>query len=483
MTLDTAHVTDLRSFQNGEERFVWGRHHTTGELWELVDQRAQEDRSYVNRSIICPVPGCPTPKLTTVARSGRRHGLRHHKGNGGHGPESFAHSQGCGLIEAWLKARYPNATVNREEYSNAAGERRADVMMTNTVTKSRVAFEVQYSSISVAEWQRRHDSYQAQGITDIWLFGHTSKQLNFDSDGHLKLTLTHEAVIASGSPLFFLNPFQENADGSAGIIGIAVCEQTPVTYDKDEDRFVTGTPWKTSVCTSNSTDTRLGMMLLSDLRVKSDGLHSDLIDALLRTDARLAAQASYIAGLRRDVQRKEDKRVREVALNWFAERAKLVSDIRSKLRAINSRNLDGYCVHKETGSPLSVRTTWVELTGAAAELDQLIKEYERQARYRFADAYGGSHGLEDSKALFFLTYGAFTQTYWRAVLWFNHIAGSHGERADTRTCHATLKQHGSAESFGDVLRRLGTLERNGYLTPVANTKYPEFSTSLRAFWW
>ena len=36
----------------------------------------------------------------------------------------------------------------------------------------RFAFKVQYAAITADDWQRRHDGYAAQGIADIWLFGH-----------------------------------------------------------------------------------------------------------------------------------------------------------------------------------------------------------------------------------------------------------------------------------------------------------------------
>ncbi|WP_432432648.1 competence protein CoiA family protein [Cryobacterium breve] len=95
---------------------------------------------------------------------------------GGHSRESIFHSQGCALVEEWLRREFPNSHVQREEYTNELGERRADVLLTGPAG-DRVAFEIQYSPITPDAWRNRHESYRRQHIADVWLFGHTGKQL------------------------------------------------------------------------------------------------------------------------------------------------------------------------------------------------------------------------------------------------------------------------------------------------------------------
>jgi len=114
-----------------------------------------------------------------------------------------------------LHNKYPNSIVRREEYTNEQGERRADVLLT-AQTGERVAFEVQYSALTPDAWKRRHESYQRQNIRDVWLFGHTGAQLKTDKDGLLKPNPTHEAVVASGSALWFINPLQEKLGIATG---------------------------------------------------------------------------------------------------------------------------------------------------------------------------------------------------------------------------------------------------------------------------
>jgi hypothetical protein len=182
------HKERVLSFQDGEQRFVWGLHKDTGHLWYLEEDTAREWRAHVKQFIVCPVPGCGA-QLTTAHRRTKRDGLVHLSKDGGHTGESIFHSQGCAVLEGWLSTNYPNSKVKREEYTNAEGERRADVLITSPAG-DRVAFEVQYSPLTPDDWRTRHESYRRQGIADVWLFGHTSKQLRFDRSGFLSLTPT-----------------------------------------------------------------------------------------------------------------------------------------------------------------------------------------------------------------------------------------------------------------------------------------------------
>ncbi len=202
----TDHKAQVLSFQDGEQRFVWGLHKDTDQLWYLEEDTAREWRAHVKQFVICPVPGCEA-QLTTAHRTTKRDGLVHLNKDGGHTGESIFHSQGCAVIENWLSTNYPNSKVKREEYTNAEGERRADVLITSPAG-DRVAFEVQYSPLTSDAWRTRHESYRRQRIADVWLFGHTSKQLRFDRGGFLSLNPTHRAVIAAGSPVMFINPEQ-----------------------------------------------------------------------------------------------------------------------------------------------------------------------------------------------------------------------------------------------------------------------------------
>ncbi|TFD52358.1 hypothetical protein E3T46_05685 [Cryobacterium sp. Hh11] len=212
----------LADFQNGETRLVYGRRLAVDELFLLPDGEAKELRAWTKRELRCPVRDCPSPAITTVSRTRGRDGFMHYGAGddvGGHAPESLFHMQACERIAVWLRALYPSFTVQKEEI---AGDRRADVMIT-APEGSRMAFEIQYSALTPAQWQERHDSYQSMGIVDVWLFGHHGAQLrqahaasardnlggnargNVD-DNVVIINPTHAAVIAAGLPLLWFNP-------------------------------------------------------------------------------------------------------------------------------------------------------------------------------------------------------------------------------------------------------------------------------------
>ncbi|PZE60349.1 hypothetical protein DEJ33_05010 [Curtobacterium sp. MCPF17_047] len=199
------HAALLAAFQkDGDPRFLWGLDRSTGGLFYLEDNQAHERRDHVVANVTCPVPGCDA-QLTTVHSTVKRDHLRHLSSAGGHGHESLSHSQGCALIEEWLRLKYPQCRVKREEYISPEGESRADVLITHP-SGERVAFEVQYSPLTADAWNERHERYRARGVRDVWLFGHTRKQLKLDNAGRLQSNPALAAVAATGVPLLFINP-------------------------------------------------------------------------------------------------------------------------------------------------------------------------------------------------------------------------------------------------------------------------------------
>jgi hypothetical protein len=286
---------ELTDFQDGEVRLIFARHRETGELVLLEEDTAAEQRGFTKASLRCPITDCPDPDLTTVSRQGRRDGYRHLSG-GGHAPEGIFHIQGCEMIARWLRGKYPEPTftVQKEERSNAAGERRADVMVTHAKSGEKIAFEIQYASLSPSKWRERHDSYAKQGIQDVWLFGHFGAHLYVDRHhaDQVRLNPTHEAVVASGAPLLWINPFTEqlgtavsNGHGAAGVTAHA-----------------------TSDIPTTSGSGRMILSPMDDFRLAASGLTSDLLKDLQAnrdTDARRRAEWARQEALRREALLRE----------------------------------------------------------------------------------------------------------------------------------------------------------------------------------
>lgn len=200
----------LSDFQSGETRLIFARHRDgSPELFMLPDGEAHELRDFTIENLLCPVPGCPTPKFTTVRRRVRgRDGFRHfHRPGFAHEPESQFHVEAKAELARWARSVQPDATVTEELASNAARERVADVMVEHPGAR-RSALEIQYTAMTPDQWLMRHESYKAQGIHDIWFLGHTGAQLRAESrgDSRVELTPAQQLMAGQGSPLIWFNP-------------------------------------------------------------------------------------------------------------------------------------------------------------------------------------------------------------------------------------------------------------------------------------
>jgi hypothetical protein len=201
--------TELFAF-HGELRQVYARdlRESAGDLVYLEDGQALALRPDCRVGhLVCPIPDCTDPRYTTVSGS-RRHHFRHAgEGAGGHGKERWFHYTGKHLIAQWLRARYPDAAVNPE--AKVENGQRPDVLCMFPDGR-RFGLEIQFAAMTPEEWQRRHDGYRAQGILDIWLFGHTTEHYKLARgewcQGLLKLNPTLQAVAAAGYRVRFFNP-------------------------------------------------------------------------------------------------------------------------------------------------------------------------------------------------------------------------------------------------------------------------------------
>lgn len=230
----------------------------SSELYILEDGQANAVRARVRQELRCPFQDCPRPDFTTVSRSGGRDGFRHLAGAQRHSPESVNHIQGKAVLARHLSELFGPGSVSVESAVDTQRSRVADVLLT-LPTAQRVAFEIQYSSLTVAEWRARHDSYRAAGIVDVWLWGHTyaptptARELVFPA-------AIYEAYKA-GLPALFINPEQ-------GQIGIAI--------DPNISPPVAPTSLRASVCATR----------IDEWTVDSEGLRSGTLTALRHATAK-----------------------------------------------------------------------------------------------------------------------------------------------------------------------------------------------------
>jgi hypothetical protein len=216
-----AHSSDvLAAWQDGETRLLYAGHRSDAQapLYYLEQGTAAAVRPWAKQHLACPVPGCPSPDLTTVNRGERRDGFKHAtRGAGGHEPESMWHLQGKALMARWARSRYPDVTVV-EEQATASRDRRADVMLTWPDGR-RIAVEIQYAPLTPDAWRVRHESYRQQGIVDLWLLGHGKRQLKpsralsyenaSEVSGRVDLSPLQLAIAEAGVPVLWIHPLLE----------------------------------------------------------------------------------------------------------------------------------------------------------------------------------------------------------------------------------------------------------------------------------
>jgi len=428
------HKSSLSAFQAGEERFVWGRHKQTDDLWYLEDDTATESRAFVNESIVCPVPGCAA-KLTTAHRTKKRDGLQHFSRGGGHSRESIFHSQGCALIEDWLRRSYPRSKAQREEYTSEKGERRADVLLTGP-DNDRVAFEVQYSSITPDAWQRRHDSYRQQGIVDVWLFGHTPNQLKIGPDGIVHANPTHEAVVRSGQALMFLNP-------DLGVVGAAVGVGHP--FDADADRYLD----ERVPVFNQLTSARLEIRSLSELRPSTRyGLGGEWLEALYARTAALGVHNTTALALAAENRQRQRQEREAKQRTWEIQRRPQQERIRV-------------------------------LFGG-------VERWSRSEALAEIRAYFGVHLKGRIDCIVNPTSPPELLVRWQCVIYFELIAGQ-SNPFGARDAIRAIERRGigmSADGFKQVVRYLYQLEKDGFLRQMPGYgRYSTFAPTTSGAWW
>lgn len=126
--------------------------------------------------LVCPVPGCPDPRLITRGGSRRDHFAHRQLVDAiTHAPERWYHFCAKSLVGEWARRQHPEARVQVDHEAVDNGQ--VPDVLAVFPDGQRFAFEIQYAPLTIEAWRARHAGYRAQGIMDVWLFGHIPPHL------------------------------------------------------------------------------------------------------------------------------------------------------------------------------------------------------------------------------------------------------------------------------------------------------------------
>jgi len=168
--------------------------------------------------LVCPLGDCRDNRFIVYGGTERRHHFKHRGGAGHHAPESIAHHTAKHLIARWLRQLYPTAQVFPDTQEVETGQR-PDVLLV-LQDGSRVAYEVQFASLTAATWQARRDRYATEDIKNVWLFGgrHYDRHAPASEDAaeQVQMPPVFGAVLAAVHPMLLIDPFAETVGLGTG---------------------------------------------------------------------------------------------------------------------------------------------------------------------------------------------------------------------------------------------------------------------------
>lgn len=117
--------------------------------------------------LICPVPKCPSPKLTTCAYSDKRHHFRHiqaPKNDPEHNP-SYMRLATQSLLRDWLADQDEVVEVREVEMDGVSF-----ILVACLANGSEVALCHVDKQLGADAWEERHDFLRSRDLAGAWIF-------------------------------------------------------------------------------------------------------------------------------------------------------------------------------------------------------------------------------------------------------------------------------------------------------------------------
>jgi hypothetical protein len=118
--------------------------------------------------LVCPVPGCPSPKLTTRGPAERRHHFVHRQAPGGtrHG-RAYTRRVTVRLLREWLDAQSTHFQISED--ADVSGVR-VTLLVRSPRTGRRVALIYVDGRYGVDAWEEDYERLKAADVPTSWIF-------------------------------------------------------------------------------------------------------------------------------------------------------------------------------------------------------------------------------------------------------------------------------------------------------------------------
>ena len=205
------HQAELERFQQGEPMMLVARDADDNDAViefprDLVNRVASQDEKAsfkaTHQNLRCSVRFCDA-EVFAHFRTTKRSGFAHAPGTSKHAAESIWHQMAKADIVYWAK-RHENVADADQEVTADDRSRRPDVVVT-LVDGRRIAIEIQYSALSVNDYEARDTQLQQNFDARVWILGHLPPHLRVRQSG-IALDALAGAIVSKGQFPLWINP-------------------------------------------------------------------------------------------------------------------------------------------------------------------------------------------------------------------------------------------------------------------------------------
>lgn len=205
------HQAELERFQQGEAMMLVARDADDDDAVieiprHLVSRVASQEEidsfKAAHQNLRCFVSFCDA-QVFAHFRTTKRSSFVHASGTASHAPESIWHQMAKADIAQWAKGQENVADADQEVTADDRSTR-PDVVVT-LVDGRKIAIEIQYSGLSVNDYEARDTQLQQNFDARVWLLGHLPPHFRAHKSG-VSLDALAGAIVSNGQFPLWINP-------------------------------------------------------------------------------------------------------------------------------------------------------------------------------------------------------------------------------------------------------------------------------------